>query len=378
MGKGMQRPITNSKVTSVDHSKKLKVAYILSYYAPDYVRTQTLLEALRGLDRIVLFTAVNRTVTIFRYAESLIKLVYIRLRHNPDCYFLGFRGHELFWFIRLITWRKLLIFDQMMSPYDSLLNESKRIKQGALLERAIYYYERSIMHAADMILTDTEIHRDYLAQLFDTPSNRVQAVPVGAHEALFKRPKNITVQSSLESLLALFYGSFLPLHGINVILQAAAILREQPIRFLLVGGNRQDLSDFHQQRQMLNLTNVTHQIWVDYEALPELIMEADLCLGGPFGNTSQGRRVITGKTLQALAIGKATIVGEIDQDYGFRDKFNALVVNQGDPKALAGALQWAIENYDQLELIGQRGHALYGAHFSIERIKVRMDHLLPQ
>ncbi len=41
-----------------------------------------------------------------------------------------------------------------------------------------------------------------------------------------------------------------------------------------------------------------YQIWVPFDELPKHIAAADICLGGPFGDTLQSRVGWTGKTVQ--------------------------------------------------------------------------------
>ncbi len=77
---------------------------------------------------------------------------------------------------------------------------------------------------------------------------------------------------------------------------------------------------------------------------------------------------MTGKTSQCLALGKATIIGVIDQDTGFLDKQNCLLVPQADANALAEALRWSFGHRDPLPRIGQRGMAIYQERFSVHSI----------
>ena len=167
----------------------------------------------------------------------------------------------------------------------------------------------------------------------------------------------------------LFYGSFLPLHGLDTILKAAALLRELPIRFDFVGGNSRQARKFMTDCANKGVTRYTHRPWVSFDELINVtIPEADLCLGGPFGDTEQARRVITGKTSQCLALGKPTIIGEIDEKHGFVNKQNCLLVPQGNPEALAEALRWAHNHREQLALIGDRARAIYAERLSIKVI----------
>jgi len=233
-----------------------------------------------------------------------------------------------------------------------------------MVERFLYRYERLLLHAADGILTDTDLHADFLADSFGLRRGAIRAVPVGADEDLFAPPPPGAAAQEDDLFHVFFYGTFLPLHGVPVILEAAAMLRDRPVRFTLVGGKGTDLADFHAMRTALGLERVTHREWVPYERLPGMIAEADLCLGGPFGDTGQSNRVVTGKTFQFLAMGKPTVVGRIDGDFGFEDRKNCLLVSQGDGGELARSILWCLEHREELGGIGRRGRDLYRARFS--------------
>lgn len=355
----------------------LKVCYILSYYFPDYVRSQTLRMALKRLEDVVLFEAVNSLQGPLRYLQSLLKLLVIRLVHNPDWYILGFRGYEFYWLVRLLTLGKPLIIDHLMSPYDSLVNEKKHIKPGGGLDRLVYLYEKSLLQNADFILTDTLLHKDYFADLFSLNANKIFAVYVSSNEDLFVRQsESEPKKDAREEFIVFFYGSFLPLHGVDVILEAAGLLKRLPIHFCLIGGHKTDLTKFNFEVKRLKLENLTHREWVDYRHLPGYIASADLCLGGPFGDTGQSNRIVTGKSFQFLSMGKPTVVGKIPHDHGFIDKENCLLVAQGNATALAETIQWAYENQSLLPSIGMQGYELYQYKFSIDSLKKDLGEIL--
>ncbi|MEZ4646187.1 MAG: hypothetical protein R3E31_26280 [Chloroflexota bacterium] len=99
----------NKKLAGV---KRIRVCYILSYYFPAYVRSQTIIDGLRKIPEVEVYTAVNTTTNFWRYAQTCINLLKIRIQHQPDQYILGFRGYELYWLIRLLTIGRPLIFDR--------------------------------------------------------------------------------------------------------------------------------------------------------------------------------------------------------------------------------------------------------------------------
>jgi glycosyltransferase involved in cell wall biosynthesis len=344
------------------------VCYILSYYSPNYIRTRTLVDALQSIDGIKLYQARNSFRGFLRYFQTIWKLITVRVLHNPDLYILGFRGYELFWVVRLITLGKPLIFDHMMSPYDSLVNETKRIGKHSLIAKLIYHYEKNILLACDLLLTDTGLHKHYFQELFRLDSQKIKVIPVGADEGLFFPTETPLINPKSTLFEVLYYGSFLPLHGMDIILKAALALLDYPIHFTLIGGNRLDLSNFHREIVEHNINNVNHISWVAFKDLPTYVARADLGLGGPFGNTGQALRVITGKTFQFLAMAKPVIIGEINEDCGFKDEVNCLMIPQGDEKLLAQAILWAFHNQSKLGCIGQRGYDLYYERYSAKQI----------
>lgn len=353
------------------------MCYVLSYRAPAYIRTRTLLAGLNACEGIRVVVASNTHAGLRRYVETLIRLRSIRKQYNPDIYVLGFRGHEIYWMIRaLIGKKKPLILDALMSPYSALKYEGKHGRWGRLIAPLAYRLESGMLHDTDVVLTDTSLHADYYVETFGIGNSKIVSVPVGAIEPA-PLEKHLAQEGRTGEFTALFYGSFLPLHGVDVIIEAASKLKELPINFKFIGGRASDGRYLRGRCADLGITKYSHRRWVPFEQLlSEEIPEADLCLGGPFGATPQGSRVVTGKTSQCMSLGKATVVGRIAEDFGFQDRENCLLVEQGNPDDLSQAIRWSFENRDQLERIGQAGRELYQTRFSIRVITGRLREAL--
>ena len=346
----------------------MRVCYALAYRDPRYVRSQSLRAALARMPDVEVIPAVNSTRNCWRYVEMLWRLLRARRAYDPHVYVLGFRGHEIAWLVRALTRGRPLVVDAMMSPYAALVEEGKAGPVGAMLARLWRPIEKHAMDCSDLVLTDTPLQAQDLARRFGIAPERILVLPVGASEPA--TPVTTQPASALtEPLNVLFYGSFLPLHGVSVIVHAAGLVPDLPIHFRFIGGNPKQVRALHAACARQGVTAYTHTRWVP---LPELIEReipsADLCLGGPFGGTPQARRVVTGKTSQCLALGRPTVVGQIAADYGFIDRENCLLVPQADPCALAEALRWAHANREQLSGIGAAGLLLYAQRLSVDVI----------
>lgn len=359
----------------MNRDRPLRVCYVLAYRAPDYIRTQSILTALRQMPGVELRTAINTSTGSKRYIETLKAASVIAKENWADVYILGFRGHELYWPLRMIAGRKPIIFDAMMSPFAALREESKHGLPGIMASGIVHLIEKLILQDSHTVLTDTELHARYFSKEFGIPEKKITAIPVGAIEN-GKKGNTFGLMEKKEVSL-LFYGSFLPLHGVDIIIAAARLLTDLSIRFDFVGGGQDAAETLARSFPSSDTLHYTHREWVPFdELIQSTIPQADICLGGPFGNTVQARRVVTGKTSQCLAAGKPTIIGRIDEDYGFIDKENCLLVDQGSPESLAAAIRWAVKHQNRLDDIGTKGAETYWHSLSIAAIQKKLEKIL--
>ncbi len=347
-----------------------KVGYVLAYYEPDYIRTRALVNALKHIPKVELHTAINSNRSILRYLQTAYRLVVMRIRQHPDLYLFGFRSHESYWLFRALTFPKPVIFDEFINMHTALTKEKKKIKESSLVAKLARAYVRMIHKSARKILTDTQLHAQSSSRTYGTPKNKYGIIYVGTDESVFFPQRKLSKSRSKGKLEVFFYGNIQALHGIDVILEAAKILRQDGIHFTIIGGKGSPatIKSIRSKIKLDGLDNVSYTEWADFSSLPGLIGVSDVCLGGPFGATEQAKSVITGKTFQFLAMAKPTVVGDIDEDAGFVDRQNCLIVKQGSADALARKLRWAVDHKQELPSIGTAGYDLYKSRFSSEAL----------
>ncbi|HLG90983.1 MAG TPA: glycosyltransferase [Candidatus Saccharimonadales bacterium] len=359
---------------------KKRACYVVCYKDPEYIRTRTLVQALSKINGIELLVIKNRYRSFLRYIEVPARLAMARIKFRPDIFIVGFRAHEIFWLLYPSMVGKRIVFDEFINLHDWLVNEHHKINEQSLLTKLADRYMRWVIKKSDVIFEDTEAHAKLSTQIYGTPPGKIVVVPVGADEETFyprSKPRKAT------KFEVFFFGNMLPLHGLDVILESIKLLSQKgklkEMRFTLVGGkgNQAMIGEIRNFIKLNKLSNsITYKEWVKYHELPDYIAQSDLCLGGPFGNTGQARRVITGKTYQFLAMAKTVVIGQIENMEGFKDRRNCLLVEQRDPKALADTLEWAFDNKTKMQRIAQQGYRLYKTNFSIEAISKKMKPII--
>jgi len=320
--------------------RRRKILYVLCYRAPDYVRTETLLEELEGRPDLEVIRCINRFRGVLRYPEILLRLPLLLLRHRPDLVIVGFRGIEIFPFVAPLCRRT--VFDAFLSVHEALVEERGLLRPGRLPERLVHRWERHSARRADLVLMDTAVHADFMADRLGLPREKFTHLYVGAPLRRFAPgpPPDDRPRSGTSVIDVFFYGTFLPVHGIDVIVRAAARLSDRrDIRFTLVGRGpeRARIEELIGRAEAANIDLLD---WIPWDELPRRIARADVCLGGHYSLTGKADRVIAGKVFQFLAAGRPVIAGRSAAvDELFADRRELLMVPRGDPSALAAAVQ---------------------------------------
>lgn len=262
-----------------------------------------MLHALQQLGHVQVINPRLRRQSILLRSLLTGAQAWLHLRSTQyDLIFVGFFGHALMYPAGWLA-RAPILFDAFISAYDTLIFDREKAGPHSHLARLAYQVDQHGCLAAQHILLDTACHVDYFSTTFNIPAQKFNRVFVGCDEKVFY-PRPATTQ---DKPVALFYGTFLPLHGLDIILQAAA---EVPaVQFRLIGEGPQ-LKAAKKLAVDLHLKNTTFLPSIPLEALPKEIAAADICLGGHFGGSQKAARVIAGKTFQYLAMGKAAIVAE--------------------------------------------------------------------
>lgn len=288
-----------------------------------------------------------------RLGAAELRLARATVSSGIDAVIVGYPGHFDLWSAK--RHRKPVVFNAMVSLYDTFVEDRERFRDGSLAARALRRLDRAAFRAADLVVADTRANADFMSELAGL--DEVGVCFLGAEERLFRPAWRRT-----EDFHVLYVGKPAPLHGLELILEAARLLPDVPFRIVGTG----QVTDVLETRPR----NVEHVSWVDYALVHDEYARAG-CSVGIFGTSGKAERVIPHKTFQALAVGTPLITADtVAARELLIDGRDSLLVER-TAEALAVAIVALRDDAELARRIGSGGRATFEREASEAVLGVR-------
>jgi len=296
-----------------------------------------------------------------QFFTAYIKLIFKHKNLEYDVIILPWRSIITLPLIKLIH-RKPIIYFPAFSIYDTLVNDRKKLKKNSLRAKIIHWIDGLACKMADRIVLESSEEIKYFVKEFSLPIEKFRQLSLAADESIF------FPQSDFEGnkFTVLFFGTFIPLHGVETIVNAANLLKkEKDIEFILCGdGQTKPETEKLVQKECID--NVVMPGLVSKKELIEFLKKSDVCLG-IFGKSSKANKVVTNKALQILASKKCLITMDSPaaKEAFLESGVNSILVPSFSPKKLAEAILFLKNNPEKANQISNAGYKTYQEHLSI-------------
>lgn len=338
----------------------MKICYF-GIYDPDYVRSKNLIAALKLSGHDVL--EVNSRDKGYKKYFNLYRK-HKKLNGVYDLMIVAFPGQGVMFLAKLIC-RKKIIFDAFLSLFDSNVCDRKLVKPRSFKARYYFFLDWMSCRFADVILVDTNEHAKYFVNVFGVKKEKIFRIFVGADERIFY-PR--ISANKLSNFSVEWHGDVIPLHGIETILKASVILKEENISFHLIVGNK----NFEKVKNLVDSLGISKSVHVygqkSLEQLADFIVNSDVCLG-IFGQTEKAKRVIPCKVFETLACQKTLISMDSPAIKELLvDGTSCLLVKEKDPKGLAEMILKLRDNKSLSENIAKGGYDIFIKKSSVKAL----------
>jgi len=263
-----------------------------------------------------------------------------------------------------------VMIDPLISLYDTRVFERKTVAKDSLEASRLLALETRTFSAADVVIADTEAHGSYFCETFGVDAKKIQVIPVSAEESVFTTAE---VSNDARDLVeVLFYGSFIPLQGVDVIVEAIQLYNGPSVRWCLLGGKNSQ-SRLNAEQALKGNASVSFEDDIAYGLLPERIRRADILLG-VFGSSAKTTRVIPNKVYQSLACGRPVVSCDGPYPAAMRQAQDSGMrwVPPASAKDLADAVAQLATNPEVLLDMRPQARLSYERYFGNDQVRISL------
>ena len=275
----------------------------------DYIRNTQELRLLSENAKSVEILSSSKKKYIGRIIEIWCKLLFMSLR-EIDSVFIGFAPQLILPFYKWKMRNKEIIIDFFISVYDTLIHDRKKFKDNGILAKVCHGIDSITLKWAKHVITDTKADARYFIEEFQSDESKFETLYLEADKTMYYPREQHKREELKDKFVVLYFGSILPLQGVDVVLDAVKLLKdEKDVYFQIIGPIPEKYSKPIQD-------NVEYMDWLSQEELAEHIANADLCLTGHFsGDIDKAKRTIPGKAYIYAAMRKKMVLGDNEANH---------------------------------------------------------------
>ena len=266
-------------------------------------------------------------------------------------------------------------FDPMISAWDKKVLEQKKWKAEEGRAIRLKKKETKLFAMPDFILCDTSCHADFFHKHLSVPREKLRVLFTGTDEKVFKPAAEgeDPPHDPKAPLRILYHGAYLPLHGMETIVEAARRTQDLNIHWDLLGWGAYKAPT---EELAKGITNITFLDKVPYTEVPRVIRTADIVLG-VFGTTEKASRVIGNKIYEAMGCCRP-VINEYCTGYppAAKDCPAITFIPAGDPQALVDAIVPWIDKREELQNLRSIAYGFFEKHLSMRVIKQQLADIL--
>ena len=293
----------------------------------EYIRNQQEIKLLKSEASDLLIIGSDNKSYFWRILKVYLQIIFTNFTVY-DTVFIGFAPQLILPFLSWKFRKNTVIEDFFISFFDTLCCDRKKFHEDSFAGKVLLWLDKRTLRLADLVICDTKTHGKYFCDALGCDPQKLHVLYLEADLSIYYPRKKSRAEDGITHVL--YFGSVLPLQGVDVIMKAVELLScKSDLSFEIIGPVRDNMRVISD--------NVKYISWLSQPELAEHIANADLCLAGHFsGSIEKGKRTIPGKAYIYEAMKKPMILGENPAN---RERYvegkDIWFVKMGDANALA-------------------------------------------
>lgn len=272
-------------------------------------------------------------------------------------------------FVKIFS--KKVIAEFYISKYDTYVNDWKTVKAESYKAKKLIAHDRVLIDATDIIIFLNSLEKTFYLDLIGRSNTEKEIHTVSLCTANKKMAQLPYANSTCDEIVLCWWGTFIPLHGLDKIVASAKILKKMNVKFkLYLFGTSDALSEPY--KKYIVKEDLTGYVIIDNKknfsdgTLEDfLVTKCDVAFGN-FGDSDKAKTVMVNKVVEAASMGIPVISQKTAalNEY-FQDK-NNIIFSESTPESIADSVIYLSSNKDLLKTLSNQSYHLYTMNFTKE------------
>ncbi len=275
---------------------------------------------------------------------------------------------------------KIIIADYYISQYDTIVKDRKLVSENSLRGRFALFKDRFLLKAADIVIFLNESEADYYQKVVGVNIRRekIRIIPLCVD---YKREMFISNQKDYESFNVCWWGTYIPLHGLENLIRAFSHIGNDRIKLYLFGDSNEKAKPYVSLIKSLELTD---RVFINNDfhfsngkLAPILAGTCDLAVGN-FGSSDKAKTVLVNKLVDALSFGIPCLTIKTSATTELLPNNEGLIITESNPESIAFKIEECFNKRSTLNEIGMSGKKKYFDLFSPDIFRIKLLAILQE
>jgi len=247
-----------------------------------------------------------------------------------------------------------IIHFQYVPIYDSFVNDREKFKKNSIRAKLVHFLEKMACKMSDVVVLDSYEACKFVSSEYNLDIKKFKKFFWGTDENNFK---SLAFKKPNKVYNVFYFGTFIPFHGVDVLVETSRILSEhKDIQFTLCGDG-QTKKENEKLSNKYGLKNIHFLGHVDFSIVKENLKNSDVCIG-ILGNYKRRTNTAPNKIFETLASQKPLITRDTPamKELHLQNMENCILIQGGEPQELAKAILLLKNNSEISEKIARNGY----------------------
>lgn len=275
--------------------------------------------------------------------------------------------------------KKTIIVDYYISLYDTAVNDRKTISADSISAKKLLLKDQLLLKLASKVIFLNKSESTYYQNIakYIVKNERIAIIPlvIDFKKEKLLLPTSQTKNKTKSEFNVCWWGTYIPLHGLENIIESFAHLKNKNINLYIFGDSdikSKPYIDLIEKLGIKNNIKINNECsFSNGKLAPFLIENCDLALGN-FGKSDKAKTVLVNKLVDSLALGLPCLTIETRATKELLNEGEGIIYSSTSPLEISKEIEKLSNKRSYLEEVGKKGFVVYLSKFSPDKFKTEL------